>query len=366
MARPAAAAANGVPILNHVILVVMENHSYDEVRTLPYISTLIQNSTTFSQSYAVAHPSQPNYLALWAASTLAITNDNCPPPGSPFSASNLGNACEVAGVSWKSYCENLPSVGSTVCSSTDNLYRRKHHACPDFSNLNHGRECPYSQLAADIAAGALPGLAFVAPNMCDDMHDCSTSTGDTWLANNLPAMIAAVGPRGLVILTWDEDDKSSANHILTVFAGAAVKANFVSTQTISHYTVVRTICDVLGLIPFGNALSEIAPTDIWNVPVTAVEPHPLAGLLLSQPSPDPFHTTMTATLGLPSAREVSAFVVDAAGRRVRSLFAEQRSGTSAITWDGSRDDGRRASPGLYFLDVKAEGDQQVRAVVLTR
>jgi hypothetical protein len=366
LARPAAAAANGVPILNHVILVVMENHSYDEVRTLPYISTLIQNSTTFSQSYAVAHPSQPNYLALWAASTLAITNDNCPPPGSPFSASNLGNACEVAGVSWKSYCENLPSVGSTVCSSTDNLYRRKHHACPDFSNLNHARECPYTQLAADIAAGTLPGLAFVAPNMCDDMHDCSTSTGDTWLANNLPAMIAAVGPRGLVILTWDEDDKSSANHILTVFAGAAVKANLVSTQTISHYTVVRTICDVLGLVPFGNAATEIAPTDIWNVPVTAVEPHPLAGLLLSQPSPDPFHTTMTATLGLPSAREVSAFVVDAAGRRVRSLFAEQRSGTSAITWDGSRDDGRRASPGLYFLDVKAGGDQQVRAVVLTR
>jgi flagellar hook assembly protein FlgD len=75
---------------------------------------------------------------------------------------------------------------------------------------------------------------------------------------------------------------------------------------------------------------------------------------------------MTATLGLPSAREVNAFVVDAAGRRVRSLFAEQRSGTSAITWDGSRDDGRRASPGLYFLDVKAGGDQQVRAVVLTR
>jgi hypothetical protein len=94
--------------------------------------------------------------------------------------------------------------------------------------------------------------------MCDDMHDCSTSTGDTWLANNLPAMIAGVGPRGLVILTWDEDDKNSANHILTVFAGAAVKANLVSTQTISHYTVVRTICDVLGLIPFGNAVTEIA------------------------------------------------------------------------------------------------------------
>jgi len=353
-------------MLNHVILVVMENHSYDEVRTLPYIATLIQGSTSFSQSYAVSHPSQPNYLALWAASTLGISNDNCPPAGSPYAVANLGSACEVAGVSWKSYGENLPAVGSTVCSSTDKLYYRKHHACPDFSNLNHTREGPYSQRAIDISAGTLPAFAFVAPNMCDDMHDCSTTVGDTWLANNLPAMISAVGPRGMVILTWDEDDKSSANHILTVFAGGAVKPNPVNAQTITHYTVVRTICDVLGLIPFAGASTVTTPTDIWNVAVASVVPHATAGLVLSQPSPDPFHTTVTATLGLPSAREVSAFVVDAAGRRVRSLFAEERSGTSAISWDGSRDDGRRASPGLYFLYVKSGGEQVVRSVALTR
>ena len=350
--------------MDHVIVVVMENHSYDEVRTLPYISTLISNYTSFSQSFGVSHPSQPNYLALWAASTLGISDDNCPPAGSPYSAGNLGNACEAAGVSWKSYCEDLPGVGSTVCSI--NGYRRKHHACPDFSNLNHTRENPYTQLAADIAAGALPRFAFVAPNMCDDMHDCSTTVGDTWLSNNIPAMISAVGPRGLVIVTWDEDDKSAANHILTVFAGGAAKTGYVNAQTVSHYTMVRIICDVLGLYPFGSALTEVTPVDVWNASVAAVEPHPVAALELSRPVPDPFHTTMTATLALPSASEVSAFVADAAGRRVRSLFAGERSGTSAITWDGSRDDGTRASPGLYFLDVRSGGEQQVRAVVLTR
>lgn len=356
----------GVPLLNHVIMVVMENHGYDQVRTLPYIATLIQNYTSFSQSYAVAHPSQPNYLALWAASTLGITDDTCPPPGSPFTAANLGSECEAAGVTWKSYCENLPAVGSTVCSSADNLYRRKHHACPDFSNLNHMRECPYTQLAADIATGSLPALAFVAPNMCDDMHDCSTTIGDTWLSNNLPAMISAVGPRGLVILTWDEDDKNSGNHILTVFAGAAAKSNYVSSQTISHYTVVRTICDVLGLAPFAGALSETTPTDVWNASVSGVEPHPLDGVVLSRPFPDPFRTSVTATLALPSAREVDAFVLDCEGRRVRSLFDERRSGTSSITWDGSRDDGKHAPPGLYFLDVRSGPDQLVRRVALTR
>ncbi len=359
------AAAGSVPRLDHVIIVVMENHSYDQVRTLPYISTLISKYTSFSQSYAVAHPSQPNYLALWAASTLGISNDNCPPSGSPYSAANLGSYCEAAGLTWKSYCENLPSVGSTVCSSSDNLYRRKHHPCPDFSNLAHSRECPYNQLATDIAAGTLPTLSLVVPNMCHDMHDCSDSTGDTWLSNDLPAMISAVGQRGLVILTWDEDDRSSGNHILTVFAGPMVKSNYVCSQTIDHYTVVRTICDVLGLSSFANASSKTTPSDVWNT-VTAVEPNPLEGLSLSQPSPNPFRSAMTATLVLPSERLVHALVVDLSGRRVRSLFAERCSGTFGITWDGSRDDGEPAGPGLYFLYVRAGRDQLVRKLALTR
>src|SRR5262249_54817076 len=158
------------------------------------------------------------------------------------------------------------------------------HPAPDFSNLTHSNECPYSQLANDIAAGRLPNLSFVVPNMCDDMHDCSTGTGDTWLSNHLPAMISAVGSRGLLGPTWDEDDKSSGNQILTVFAGPMVKSNYVSTQTFDHYTLVRTICDVLGLSPFANASSKTTPADIWNQSTTAVEPTSLEGLSLSQPS----------------------------------------------------------------------------------
>jgi len=350
--------------MDHVIVIVMENHSYTQVKGLPYITTLIHNYTSFSQSYAVAHPSQPNYLALWAASTLGNTDDGCPPSGSPYSAANLGHSCEAAGLTWKSYCENLPSIGSTTCSSSDNQYKRKHHPCPDFSNLTHSKEYPYTRLATDIAAGTLPNLSFVVPNMCHDMHDCSTTTGDTWLASNMPAMISAVGPRGLVILTWDEDDKSSSNHILTVFAGPCVKANYVCSSTFNHYTLVRTICDVLGLGSFANASAKVTPTDVWNAAVTAVEPSLLEGLSLSQPSPNPFRTAMTATLVLPSERLVDALVVDCSGRRVRNLFAEQRAGTSQITWDGSRDNGQRVVPGLYFLYVKAGREQMVRKLVV--
>src|SRR5262249_18514912 len=91
-----------------------------------------------------------------------------------------------------------------------------------------------------------------------------------------------------------------------------------------------------------------------------------AGIRLGRPSPNPFRTAMTATLELSSERLVSAFVVDCSGRRVRSLFAEPRAGTSEVTWDGARDDRTHAAPGLYFLYVRAGQTQVVRKLALTR
>jgi hypothetical protein len=259
-----AQAADGVPAMDHVIVIVMENHSYDEVRIQTYTASLIQDGTSFSDSHGVTHPSQPNYLALWSGSTQGVSNDQCPPPGQPYSGENLGHACEAAGLTWKAYSEDLPSAGSTVCSANSSAYTRKHDPWTDFSNVDHTGEVPFSQLALDEAAGALPDLAFVIPNNCDNSHDCSVATADAWLSQHVPAMLDAVGARGLVILTWDEDDFTAANHILTVFQGVLVKSGNVSTHHLTHYTVLRTICDVLGLPPFGAATAESSMTDIWN------------------------------------------------------------------------------------------------------
>jgi acid phosphatase len=261
LALGAAPAAAQVPVLDHVIVVIMENHSYDQVRLKPYTYSLIANYTACTRSYAVTHPSLPNYLALWAGLTFGISNDDCPPYGSPFTAENLGQACEAAGKTWRSYSEDLPIAGSPVCS--DAGYRRKHAPWTDFSNLDHNNERPYSDLGPDIAAGQLPSLAFVVPNQCNSTHDCSITTGDDWLAANLPQMLQAMGRRGVLILTWDEDDGASGNHILTVFAGPTVKSGYSHTPSENHYSVLRTICEALGLPPMGAAASVPPITDIW-------------------------------------------------------------------------------------------------------
>lgn len=270
---PARAA---VPALDRVLVVVMENKSFTQVATQPYATTLRSQGATFVNSFGVTHPSQPNYIALWAASTLGVTNNNCPAPGAPFLAENLGHLCEANGVSWRAYSENLATAGSTACSfdgsASSGLYTRKHAPWTQFANLDHTRERPWTDLATDIANQTLPRLAFLVPNNCHNSHNsttpgCTIADADAWMAANLPGLISALGPRGLLVLTWDEDDNVSGNRVLTVFVGPPVIPGAVSTQTITHYTLVRTICDALGLPPFAGAAGEAPIENVWQAAV---------------------------------------------------------------------------------------------------
>src|SRR2546426_1165097 len=72
------ALATPVPALDHIIVIVMENKSYDQVRTAPFTASLIAAGSSFSNSFGITHPSQPNYLALWAGSTMWGTSNNLP------------------------------------------------------------------------------------------------------------------------------------------------------------------------------------------------------------------------------------------------------------------------------------------------
>src|SRR5262249_46666878 len=147
-------------------------------------------------------------------------------------------------------------AGSTVCSAdgsaSTGLYTRKHDPWTYFTNLDHSNERPYSELAGVLAAHALPNLTFVIPNNCHNSHNSSTAgrtlaDGDTWLSTNLPPILAELGPDGLLILTFDEDDSSSSNHILVEVTGPHVVTGSIHAAVTSHYAIQRMICEVLGL-----------------------------------------------------------------------------------------------------------------------
>ena len=273
--------AQAPPPHDKVVVVIMENKSYDQVLVQPYTASLLAGGATFTNARAITRPSQPNYFALWAGNTLGVSNNNCPVAGSPFPYENLGHACEANGRTWRAYVENLPSPGSTVCSAdgsvSSGLYTRKHAPWSYFNNIDHTNERPYSDLAGALAAHALPNLSFVVPNNCHNSHNsstpgCTVADADAWLAANLPPILDELGPNGLLILTWDEDDGTAGNHILTGLVGARVVPGSIYTPLASHYAVTRLISDVLGLPLIGYGVLEEPILGIWNSPVPALSP----------------------------------------------------------------------------------------------
>ncbi|PJN21900.1 alkaline phosphatase family protein [Kitasatospora sp. CB02891] len=259
------AQAAALPAPDHVVVVVMENHAYSQVigsSSAPYLNgTLVAGGANLTQSYGLTHPSEPNYYMLFSGSNQGRTDDSCVKVGS-MTAPNLASELIAAGQSWGSYNETLPSQGSTVCSS--GKYAQKHNPWFGFSNVPTNTAYTFAQFPTDYTT--LPKVSFVVPNLCSDMHDCSVSTGDTWVKNNLGAYATwAQTHNSLLVVTFDEDNSLSGNRIPTVVYGQHVIPGSTSATTYNHYNVLRTLEDLAGLSAHaGNAASASDITGIWN------------------------------------------------------------------------------------------------------
>ncbi|WP_405486148.1 alkaline phosphatase family protein [Streptomyces sp. NBC_00096] len=260
-AQPAHAA--GLPAPDHIVVVVFENHAYNQVigsSSAPYINSLKTGGANLTNSFGVTHPSQPNYMQLFSGSNQGVTDDSCYTPGFS-SAPNLASELIAAGKTWGSYNETLPSQGSTTCSS--GKYARKHNPWFAFSNVPTSTAKTMTQFPTDFTT--LPKTSFVVPNLCSDMHDCSVGTGDTWLKNNLKAYADwAKTHNSLLVVTFDEDNRLAGNKIPTVFYGQPVTPGATASTTYNHYDMLRTLEGLSGLTTHaGNAATATDITGIW-------------------------------------------------------------------------------------------------------
>jgi acid phosphatase len=260
-APPAAAPRPGAPA--HTVIVIMENHSYNEVigsPAAPYINALARQGALLTNSYAVTHPSEPNYLALFSGSTQGITDDSCP---HTFTGPNLASELTAAGRTFAGYAESLPPGGAAVCSAGG--YARKHVPWADFRDVPAAATRPMSAFPVTTAGyAALPTLSFVIPNLCHDMHDCPVATGDAWLRAHLSGYAAwAMTHHSLLIVDWDENDFSPGNHIATIFAGQMVRPGRYG-EPATHYRVLRTLEYLYRLPPLGAAAHTRPLASVWK------------------------------------------------------------------------------------------------------
>lgn len=234
--RPArqVTAAPPTPHLNHVFVIVMENHSLDALSPsqAPYIHQLIQQDGYDSTYFGVTHVSLPNYLALLSGSTHHTHSDN---PNQRFFGPNLVSQLNRAHISWQGVMQSLPTRGysgnwypekpgtNPVNMPKNALYAKKHDPFMLFGTIartNAQHVVPLSALKTELSSGLVPRFVWITPNLCDDMHGqppgstaCPTThpthlvqLGNQFLQTLIPEIThsKAFSGHSVIFITWDE------------------------------------------------------------------------------------------------------------------------------------------------------------------
>jgi len=239
-----------VPRLAHVVVVVFENRERDQVlgsASAPTFTSYARRYVDLTDYTAVAHPSLPNYLALVSGSTHGITTDctTCVVRGP-----SIGTLLDRFRRSWGAYAEGYPSSPR---------FAKKHVPFLYFP----GEEGHVHPLSA-FDPKRLPSFAFVTPDLCNDGHDCPTSTADAFLARFAPPLLAV--PRTVVFVVFDEgvSDAGGGGRVPALAFGTAVRPRTASAQRSNHYTLLRTIEDALRLPHLGASATTPPLTGIWR------------------------------------------------------------------------------------------------------
>lgn len=255
-----------IPDYEHVVILILENKPSERIigsASAPFINSLVVRSAFFTESYAIEHPSQPNYLDLYSGSNQGVTDNATPAPA--FTTDNLGSQLISKNKTFVTFSENLPSVGWNGYSS--NGYARKHNPAANWMGTGSNQvpittNQPFTSFPSNYKD--LPSVSYVIPTIYHDMHDGTIEEGDTWIKKNLSDFITwASINNSLFILTFDEDDGSYNNHITTLFIGQKVKIGSYS-EKITHYTVLRTLEDMFNLPYAGAAAKEASIINCWE------------------------------------------------------------------------------------------------------
>ncbi len=277
-----------MPQFGHVFIVIGENSTYVDTynsSNMPYLTSLANQYGLATKYWADTHPSIGNYEVFTAGQI--FTNDDGQTPSSlPLSSDNIAFEVEQAGKTWKDYVETGKGCGALNSGN----YIVRHDPLQYFTNINKADFVCFSQFATDLANHTLPNLSWLSPNGCDDAHDCGIGTFDNWLRTEIGPLLASSyfqpGGDGLLIITWDEDDKSGSPSCTTTTIGlgcggqvetvvisplsklaykstAGDPANFNSTYDGAN--LLRTMADALGLKTsgLGAAATRIPMADFF-------------------------------------------------------------------------------------------------------
>jgi phosphatidylinositol-3-phosphatase len=239
----------------HVFVIVMENKSPQEALSGTFTASLASSYGEATNYRAVAHPSVPNYLALTSGSTWGVTDDSY----HALPSQDIGDQLTKAGVTWRAYMDGLGSGG---CLDSPVPYDPGHNPFAFYGGACPPNVVSLTSLAADLS-GNTPLFSWITPDMCHDEHSCDVSVGDAWLQQTVGLITASQAwtANGVLFIVWDEDDGSAENRVLSLVV-APHQGHRVSNQPYSHYSLLATMEDLLGVGRLGQAAGAKAMSDL--------------------------------------------------------------------------------------------------------
>ena len=272
--------------LDHVIVIMLENHSYSQIigqSAAPNLNQLASECGVASNYHSITHPSLPNYLAITSGSTFGLATDDC--------------QCrqDVGGVflqmaqthrTWGLYAESMP----TACDPDNSRgidYTARHNAPIYYLRLDG--TCSRNDLRLGtttagalntaLAGGHLPAYSMIVPNLCDDMHDCSIQTSDAWVGAWVRRIVDSYEYQHqatVIFITWDEGtdghigagENCRANlsdqscHVPLIVISRFTRPGTVSAAYFTHYSLLRTVEAMMHVGALRNA--AYAPAGLGN------------------------------------------------------------------------------------------------------
>jgi hypothetical protein len=281
---------------DHIVVVIEEDRASDAIGDtahMPYFNQLAASGLVYTNSHGVAHPSLPDYLALYSGSTQGINdNGNNHTFTGPNLAKSLNSTLLASGqyLSFGGFAESLPHDGDTttrIAGDPNNplappdLYMRNYNPMAQFTDVGaHGTTAitnaqvnktfaSFPTTAAGYAS--LPTVSFIIPNSLHNTHGSNEqapyatdpseynflrSSADTWLKNNLDGYLQwAKANNSLLIITTDEEetDSTPTESLTTIINGDPdLVVQGTNDVNVNHFNLLRTIEDMYGLTPLGN------------------------------------------------------------------------------------------------------------------
>jgi hypothetical protein len=119
------------PVFKHILVFVLENQDFWMCNLNSKLLSLEKKGTLLTNYRAITHPSQPNYIAMIAGSTMGVTSDS----NTDVEGTSIVDLLAQKNLTWKAYEENYP--GGCFAGESSDTYRRKHNPFISFNNIRY-------------------------------------------------------------------------------------------------------------------------------------------------------------------------------------------------------------------------------------